>query len=220
MSDTLLLIDDDANFITTLQMGLELQGYVVKTSENPIIGWKEMEKHQPGIMLVDWEMPRMSGIEFTKLVKKDPAHRNRYVILLTGRAGTENVVQGLDAGADDYLIKPFQMEELLARIRTGQRFRALEERIAEETKKLTVLEMALSIADKIGNPIAAAKLYQQILLENPDLLKLNDVVDSLNSLGKLLNEALQLINQFQSIKTPRSIPAPGGKTMIAPEEEI
>jgi hypothetical protein len=77
--------------------------------------------------------------------------------------------------------------------------------------------MALSVADKIGNPIAAAKLYQQILLENPSLSKSNDVIDSLNSLGELLNEALKLIDQFQSIKTPRSIPAPGGKTMIAPE---
>jgi len=82
---------------------------------------------------------------------------------------------------------------------------------------LTVLEMALSVADKIGNPIAAAKLYQQILSENPSLLKSDDVIASLNSLGDLLSEALQLIEQFQSIKIPRSIPAPGGKTMIATE---
>ena len=217
MPDTLLLIDDDGDFITTLQIGLELQGYVVITSQNPITGWKEMERFQPGIILIDWEMPGMSGIEFAKLVKEDPEHRNRYIIMLTGRTGTENVVQGLDAGADDYLIKPFHMEELFARIRSGLRFRALEERIAEEAKRLTVLEMALSVADKIGNPIAAAKLYQQILLENPSLSKSNDVIDSLNSLGELLNEALKLIDQFQSIKTPRSIPAPGGKTMIAPE---
>ena len=217
MPETILLIDDDADFITTLQMGLELQGYIVVSSQNPITGWKEMERHQPGIILIDWEMPGMSGIEFAKLVKEDPEHRNRYIIMLTGRTGTENVVQGLDAGADDYLIKPFPMEELLARIRSGLRFRALEERIAEEAKRLTVLEMALSVADKIGNPIAAAKLYQQILLENPVLSKSKDVIDSLNSLGELLSEALQLIDQFQSIKTPRSIPAPGGKTMIAPE---
>jgi DNA-binding response OmpR family regulator len=217
MPNTLLLIDDDPNFITTLQIGLELQGYIVISSQNPITGWKEMERHQPGIILIDWEMPEMSGLEFAKLAKEDPVHRSRYIIMLTGKAGTENIVQGLDAGADDYLSKPFQMEELLARIRSGLRFRALEERIAEETKRLTVLEMALSVADKIGNPIAAAKLYQQILLDNPRLSKSKDVLTSLNSLGELLNEALQLIDQFQSIKTPRSIPAPGGKTMIAPE---
>jgi len=57
MPDTLLLIDDDADFLTTLQMGLELQGYGVITSQNPITGWKEMERCQPGIILIDWEMP-------------------------------------------------------------------------------------------------------------------------------------------------------------------
>jgi CheY-like chemotaxis protein len=217
MADTLLLIDDDADFITTLQMSLELQGYMVTSSQNPIAGWKEMEKCQPSIILLDWEMPGMSGIEFVKLIKEDTLHRDRYIIMVTGRTGTENVVEGLDAGADDYLIKPFHIEELLARIRTGIRFRAMEQRIAEEAKLLTVLEMALSIADKIGNPIAAAKLYQQMLLENPSLSKSKDVLDSLSTLGELLNEALQLIDQYQSIKTPRSIPAPGGKTMIAPE---
>jgi len=217
MPNTMLLIDDDANFVTTLQIGLKQHGYTVITAPDPKTGWEEMEQSHPGIILLDWEMPGMSGIDFTKLVREDPAHRNRYIIMLTGRSGTENIVQGLDAGVDDYLIKPFNIEELLARIRTGLRFRALEERIAEETKRLTVLEMALSVADKIGNPIAAAKLYLQILLENPNLSKSGDAVDALNSLGELLNEALKLIDQFQSIKTPRSIPAPGGKTMIAPE---
>jgi DNA-binding response OmpR family regulator len=217
MPDTLLLIDDDSNFITTLQLGLELRGYVIVSSQNPITGWKEMERCQPSILLIDWEMPGMSGIEFAKLVKADPVHCNRYIIMLTGRVGTENIVQGLDAGADDYLIKPFQMEELLARIRSGLRFRSLEDRIAEEAKRLTVLEMALSVADKIGNPIAAAKLYQQMLMGNPKLQKSSGVLESIQSIGQLLDEALQLIEQFQSIKTPRSIPAPGGKTMIAPK---
>ncbi len=217
MSDTLLLIDDDVNFVTTLEMGLKMRGYNVVTSNDSKKGWGQMEKSQPGIILVDWEMPGMSGIEFSRLVKSDPAHRSRYIILLTGRSGTENIVQGLDAGADDYLVKPFNIEELFARIRSGLRFRALEERIAEETKRTTVLEMALSVADKIGNPIAAAKLYVQLLRDNPKISKSDDASGTMNSLEELLNEALRLIDQFQSIKTPQSIPAPGGKTMIAPD---
>jgi DNA-binding response OmpR family regulator len=217
MSDTLLLIDDDVNFVTTLEMGLKMRGYNVVTSNDSKKGWGKMEKSQPGIILVDWEMPGMSGIEFSKLVKADPLHRSRYIILLTGRSGTENIVQGLDAGADDYLVKPFNIEELFARIRSGLRFRALEERIAEETKRTTVLEMALSVADKIGNPIAAAKLYVELLRENPKIPKSGETAGTMKSLEELLNEALRLIDQFQSIKTPQSIPAPGGKTMIAPD---
>jgi len=76
---------------------------------------------------------------------------------------------------------------------------------------LTVLEMALSVADKIGNrlrcKIISANSFRKI---RP--FESKDVIDSLNSLGELLSEALQLMTNFQSIKTPRSIPAPGGKT--------
>jgi DNA-binding response OmpR family regulator len=217
MPHTILVIDDDLDFTMTLQMNLEIHGYTVISTQNPISGWKDLERNQPDILLIDWEMPGMSGIEFVQLVKENAPQLNCYIIMITGRIGTENVVLGLDAGADDYLVKPFPIEELLARIRSGLRFRALEKQIADETKRLTVLEMALSVADKIGNPIAAAKLYQQMLIENPQLAGLAEVNTSMKSLGELLDEALLLINQFQTIKTPRSIPAPGGKTMIAPE---
>jgi sigma-B regulation protein RsbU (phosphoserine phosphatase) len=217
MPHTILIIDDDPNFTPMLQMSLEAEGYTVVSARNPIIGWEEMERSKPDILLVDWVMPEMDGIEFIKLLKDNAEHRTRYIIMITGRGGTENIVAALDAGADDYLIKPFQIEELMARVRSGLRIRSLEQRIVDEAKRLTVFEMALSVADKVGNPVAAAKLYQQMLLENSQLTPFTDILDSLKSLGSLLDEALNLINQYQTIKTPRSIPAPGGKTMIAPE---
>ena len=217
MPHTLLIIDDDPDFVNMLRMNLETQGHTVASAQNPITGWKEMERCQPDIILVDWEMPKMNGVELIMLMKKDPLHRARFIIMITGRSGAKNIVEGLDAGADDFLSKPFQMEELMARIRAGLRIRSLEKRIAEEAKRLTVLEMAMSVADKIGNPIAAAKIYQRMLIENSDIMKIGNVNDSLKTLGQLIDEALQLINKFQSIKTPHSIPAPGGKTMIAPE---
>jgi sigma-B regulation protein RsbU (phosphoserine phosphatase) len=167
---------------------------------NPIIGWKEMERCQPDIILVDWEMQGMSGIELVKLIKADAVHRSRYVIMITAHTGTKNIVQGLDAGADDYLIKLFEIDELLARIRSGLRIRLLELRISEETRRSTSLEMALSVADKIGNPIAAAKIYQQLLVENKDVVKLADALESLKTIGHLIDEALSLINKVHSIK--------------------
>jgi phosphoserine phosphatase RsbU/P len=217
MQNTILIIDDNAEFVSLLQMQLEAEGYKVASALNPIIGWKEMERCHPDIILVDWEMPEMSGIELVRLIKADAVHRSRYIIMITGHSGTKNVVQGLDAGADDYLIKLFEFDELLARIRSGLRIRSLEERISEETRRLTMLEMALSVADKIGNPIAAAKLYQQLLMGNTGVAKLAEVLDALKTIGNLLDEALDLINKFQSIKTPQSVPAVNGETMIAPE---
>jgi len=217
MTKKILLIDDDPDFLTILQIHLEAEGYSVVSARNSIVGWREMERFQPDIILVDWEMPEMSGVELVKLVKADAAHHSRYIIMVTGRTGVKNIVQGLDAGADDFLNKPFQMEELLARVRSGLRVRSLEERIIEEVKRLTVLEMALSVADKVGNPLAAAKLYYHSLAADPAIVSSTGVSESLKLIGQLLDEALELIGKFQAIKTPQSVPAPGGGTMIATE---
>lgn len=200
MPNTILIIDDNAEFNSLLKMQLETAGYTAISALNPIIGWKEIERCQPDIILVDWEMPGMSGIELVKLIKADAVHRSRYVIMITAHTGTKNIVQGLDAGADDYLIKLFEIDELLARIRSGLRIRLLELRISEETRRSTSLEMALSVADKIGNPIAAAKIYQQLLVENKDVVKLADALESLKTIGHLIDEALSLINKVHSIK--------------------
>ena len=203
MTDTLLLIDDDINFLTVIQMQLEDYGYKVVTARNSKIGWKVLEQSQPDIILVDWVMPDISGVELVKLIRSDNAHRDRYIIMVTGRSETKDTVEGLDAGADDYIIKPFQIEELLARIRCGIRIRSLEKRIAEETKQLTIFDMTLSVADKIGNPIAGAKLYQQLLEEKLKSKSDPDILESIKSLGQLLNEALELMDKLKSIKTPQ-----------------
>lgn len=217
MPNTILIIDDNAEFVSLLQMQLESEGYKAVTALNPITGWKEMERCQPDIILVDWEMPEMNGLELVRLIKADAVHRSRYIIMITGHSGSKNVVQGLDAGADDYLIKLFEFDELSARIRSGLRIRSLEERISEETRRLTVLEMALAVADKIGNPIAAAKLYQQLLMGKTDATWHGDTLESLKTIGTLLDEALDLIGKFQAIKKPQSVPAAGGGTIISPD---
>ena len=94
------------------------------------------------------------------------------------------------------------------------RIRELEERISNETKKLTVYELALSVADKVGNPIAVAKLQNELLAENPAVKSNAEIMESITVIGKMLEEALELIRKVQLLKSPRSIPAPGGKTMI------
>jgi DNA-binding response OmpR family regulator len=134
--------------------------------------------------------------------------------MISGRSETDDIVHGLDAGADEYLTKPFKIDELSARIRSGMRIRELEQRISEETKKLTVYELALSVADKVGNPVAVAKLQNELLAENPVAKSNTEIMESISTIGRMLEEALELIRKAQSLKSPRSIPAPGGKTMI------
>jgi DNA-binding response OmpR family regulator len=208
------IVDDDAEIVRILTTLLESDGYTVSSADNAFTGWKLIQQKHPAVLLVDWQMPEMSGIELIKRVKTDAVLRNIYVIMISGKSETDDIVQGLDSGADEYLPKPFKLEELSARIRSGVRIRELERRISEETKKLTVYELALSVADKIGNPIAVAKLQNELLAENPFAKSNPEIMESITTIGKMLEEALELIRKVQSLKSPRSIPAPGGKTMI------
>ena len=200
--NTILLIDDNIEFLTTLELQLGSEGYRVFTAQNAQTGFEEIERCQPDLILIDWELPDMDGIELIKQIKLNPQHHDRYIIMITGRGGTKNIVQGLDAGANDYLHKLFEKEELMARIRCGMRIRELEQRIVEETKHSTMLEMAVSISDRIGNPIAAAKLYHHMLMEKTHISSNASVSDALKTIGQLLDEALSLINEYQSIKKP------------------
>ena len=219
MSNSILIIDDNAEFTSSLHIQLETEGFKVASALNPITGWKEMERFQPDIILLDWELAEMNGLDLLKLIKADPAHRRRYVIMVTGYTGTKNIVEGLNAGADDYIEKKFDNDELLARIRSGLRIRSLEERISEETRRSTALEMALSFADKIGNPIAAARIYQQLVMRQTDFTNLDEVKNSVKTIGELLDEAIDLINKFHSMTQDRSISVPDAEPTAAQQKE-
>lgn len=88
----------------------------------------------PPMALLDWEMPKMDGPEVCRRVRE--INKTPYIILVTAKAGTGNVVKGLDAGADDYLVKPVNKDELAARIRVGSRIIQLQVALAARVKQL------------------------------------------------------------------------------------
>jgi sigma-B regulation protein RsbU (phosphoserine phosphatase) len=90
----------------------------------------------PSLAIMDWEMPGLDGPELCRRIRGNPASASMYVILLTSRDAAEDVVAGLDAGADDYLVKPFRAAELRARINAGVRVLTLQERLAQRVAEL------------------------------------------------------------------------------------
>lgn len=108
-----LLVDDDARFLVSLRRGLSLRDFEVETVEETGQALPFLESAWPDVVLLDVTMPGMDGISFCRLV------RDRYsipILMLTARDATEDKVSGLEAGADDYVAKPFDLEELVARI--------------------------------------------------------------------------------------------------------
>jgi diguanylate cyclase (GGDEF)-like protein len=100
------------------------------------------EREHPAIVITDWVMPDLTGIELCQKIRADANAAYTYIIILTSNAEKENVVKGLSAGADDYLTKPFHRDELLARVRVGQRLIDLQRQI--EAKNRLLEELALT----------------------------------------------------------------------------
>ena len=122
----ILIADDDRLSTMMLSRILERQGFETVVAHDGAAAWDQIAgTAPPALAIVDWMMPGMDGLELCRRLREAPLPTPVYVILLTSRTSRQDLVAGLDAGADDYLTKPFDPDELQARIRVGQRTLAL-----------------------------------------------------------------------------------------------
>jgi len=112
-----LVMEDEDALATLLQYNLEKEGYRVVIASDGEEGMLQIDERAPDLVLLDWMLPKLSGIEVCRRIRGRPETRNLPVIMLTARGEESDRVRGLDTGADDYLTKPFAMTELQARIR-------------------------------------------------------------------------------------------------------
>jgi two-component system, OmpR family, phosphate regulon response regulator PhoB len=112
-----LIVEDEKPIRDMIAFGLRRAGFEVSEAEDCRAARIRLADRLPDLLLVDWMLPDMSGLELTRLVKKEAATREVPVIILTARAEEEDKVRGLEGGADDYITKPFSPRELLARIK-------------------------------------------------------------------------------------------------------
>ena len=117
MSGKIFIIEDEPSIIQLVQHNLEKEGFIVSSSTNGNNGLKELKKFEPHLLLLDWMLPDLSGVEICKNIRKDIKLKNLPIIMLTAKGEEEDKIKGLDSGVDDYLTKPFSFNELLARIK-------------------------------------------------------------------------------------------------------
>lgn len=150
----ILVVDDDPAFRSMLAVLLRRSNYDVETAEDGDRGLERAQSWQPNLMLIDWMMPGLTGPELCRAIRQDPYLHHIYLIMLTAKAGAEDVIRGLDEGADEYVVKPISNAELLARVRAGLRVQKLQEELAAQyaaaARERARLETVLS---SVGGPI-------------------------------------------------------------------
>jgi DNA-binding response OmpR family regulator len=113
-----LVVEDDPAIIALVSLGLRYEGYIIHTASDGLQGLRLFEEVQPDLVIVDWMLPGMDGVTLSRRIR---VASEIPVIIITARDAVSDRVTGLDSGADDYIVKPFYIEELLARVRARLR---------------------------------------------------------------------------------------------------
>jgi two-component system, cell cycle response regulator len=179
-SNKVLLVDDDQAMRRLVSKWLESSGYQVQTAENGREAIAAIEKSRPHILLTDWEMPVMDGISLCRWVREQQQVSYIYTILFTVRTSSSDIIQGLEAGADDFCKKPLDRDELVARLRSGARVIELEQRLIELAHKdpltgvlsrgafLELVEKELARSKRLGSGLSC------VMLDVDQLKQIND----------------------------------------------
>jgi len=158
----LLLVEDNADLRSFLAARLARR-YRVETAADGAAGLEAAQRCHPDLVVTDVMMAGMDGFELCRRLKADPLFAATPVILLTARAGTDAVAEGLDAGADDYVVKPFALRELEARIAAHLRSREVERQLHERESRLAAIgQMTSAVVHDLRNPLTLVKGYADL----------------------------------------------------------
>jgi len=159
-----LVADDDADNLALLKDLLPQWGHEVVSAEDGEEAWALMlETNAPRLAVLDWVMPRLDGVQLCSRLREKFKHNPMYIILLTSRNRSEDLVRALGAGADDYVTKPFVFEELRARLQVGCRVLALQAQICECERLRAVLQTTGAVCHEMNQPLQSVLISSQLL---------------------------------------------------------
>ena len=147
MTNTVLLVEDDSAIREMLRLPLKKAGFLVAEAGDIATARQRLIEHEPQLILLDWMLPDVSGVEWARQLKQDRQTRELPIIMLTARGEEEDRVRGLESGADDYVTKPFSPRELVARMK------AVLRRVAPHTSE-EVIEVAGLRLDPVSHRVS------------------------------------------------------------------
>ena len=159
----ILIADDDPVSRHLLEVSLSREGYPVSVAANGAEALRLLEQSDgPRLAILDWMMPEVDGVDVCRCVRKSAREKYVYIILLTARAHQAEIIQGLEAGADDYVIKPFDLHELKARVRAGMRILELEEQLVAAREQSQHQAMRDSLTGLLNHRAILGELEKEL----------------------------------------------------------
>ena len=157
-----LVADDDAVSRRLTEAALQKAGHQVLTAENGRQAWEALQQERYDVAVLDWMMPETDGVELCQRIRRQAPEGYLYVILLTAKGQRDDVITGLDAGADDYLVKPLDPDELRARVRAGGRIVELERRLRQANERLGMLASTDELTRLMNRRAILSRLDEEI----------------------------------------------------------
>lgn len=203
----ILVIDDLPENVFMLQDRLENEGYEVVTAYDGKTGVAKATTEMPDLILLDVMMPEMTGIEVCKILKQDTETAEIPIIMVTAKSGAEDAKEGLEAGAFDYIKKPFEKIELLARINSALKLAEAHKQMVDAEKRSTYAATVVTTNHKIKQPLTLMSLSSAAIKRelNKETISKESILNRLGYIETAINEITNILNQLNAIKKPSSL---------------
>lgn len=214
-----LLADDDPMMRDLLGAVLTAHGHTVVAHADGAEVWAAFERMPTSMVILDWQMPRMDGLEVCRRVRAHAEGDLTYLLVITSRNGMDDLDSVLDAGADDYLPKPVTPADIVARLRIAEKrmeTAAARRSVEAELRKARYLagigEVSLALQHEINNPLAALLTNSSLITSG--LLSEDEVMESLETIDVQARRIADVVKRLNTIEAPRSVEYIEGHRMV------
>jgi len=206
----ILLADDDESMRALLEAVLQMSGHEVEAHENGRTAWESFERNPAEMIVLDWHMPEVDGIELCRRVRAHASGSRTYLLMITARANPEDLELVLDVGADDYLPKPVTPADVMARLRialkridSAQRRYEAEEGLRQARYLAGVGELSLALQHEINNPLTA--LLSTSYLAANGMLPPEEIPDALQTIEAQAKRIADVLKRLRALKEEKSV---------------
>jgi two-component system cell cycle response regulator len=217
----ILVIDDLPENVFMLQDRLEHEGFEVLTAYDGYTGIDKARNELPDLILLDVMMPDITGLEVCKILVNEPTTKDIPIILVTAKSGAEDTKEGLEAGAFDYIKKPFNRIELLARVKSALKLSQAHKLLLSAEKRDTYIATVVTANHKIKQPLTLLSLSSAAIkreLSKEEISK-EGILKRVNYIDIAVKEITDVLNQLNAIKDPVLSEYTSNIKMIKVEDE-